>query len=74
MLTELNLKDQDLGERKAGILPYLTLILTAIVVLTSHYYFLLPPPAYYEADTATNIGWAVQRNVRPILISNCLEK
>lgn len=43
MLTELNLKDQDLGERKAGILPYLTLVLAAIVVLTSHYYFQLPP-------------------------------
>jgi amino acid transporter len=45
MLAELNLKGQDLGERKAGILPYLTLILAAIVVLTSHYYFQLPTPA-----------------------------
>ncbi|MBY0227370.1 MAG: APC family permease [Hyphomicrobium sp.] len=45
MLTELNLKGQDLGERKAGILPYVTLILAAIVVVTSHYYFELPPPA-----------------------------
>ncbi len=43
MLTELNLKGQDLGERKAGMLPYLTLVLAAIVVLTSHYYFQLPP-------------------------------
>ena len=45
MLTELNLKGQDLGERKAGILPYVTLILAAMVVVTSHYYFQLPPPA-----------------------------
>ena len=45
MLAELNLKGQDLGERKAGILPYMTLILAAAVVLTSHYYFQLPPPA-----------------------------
>ncbi len=45
MLAELNLKGQDLGERKAGILPYITLILAAAVVLTSHYYFQLPPPA-----------------------------
>jgi amino acid transporter len=44
MLTELNLKGQDLGERKAGILPYVTLILAAMVVVTSHYYFQLPPP------------------------------
>lgn len=44
MLAELNLKGQDLGERKAGILPYITLILAAAVVLTSHYYFQLPPP------------------------------
>jgi hypothetical protein len=43
MLAELNLKGQDLGERKAGILPYITLILAAAVVLTSHYYFQLPP-------------------------------
>ncbi len=45
MLSELNLKGQDLGERKAGMLPYVTLILGAIVVVTSHYYFQLPPPA-----------------------------
>ncbi len=45
MLTELNLQGQDLGERKAGILPYITLILAAMVVVTSHYYFQLPPPA-----------------------------
>jgi amino acid transporter len=45
MLAELDLKGQDLGERKAGILPYVALILGAIVVVTSHYYFQLPPPA-----------------------------
>jgi amino acid transporter len=45
MLAELDLKGQDLGERKAGILPYVTLILAAMVVVTSHYYFQLPPPA-----------------------------
>lgn len=45
MLAELNLKGQDLGERKAGIMPYVTLILGAAVVVTSHYYFQLPPPA-----------------------------
>lgn len=45
MLAELNLKGQDLGERKAGILPYITLLIGAIVVVTSHYYFQLPPPA-----------------------------
>jgi amino acid transporter len=45
MLSELNLKGQDLGERKAGILPYVTLILAAIIVVMSHYYFQLPPPA-----------------------------
>jgi len=45
MLAELNLTGQDLGERKAGVIPYLTLILGAAVVVTSHYYFQLPPPA-----------------------------
>ncbi len=45
MLQDLDLKGQDLGERRAGFLPYLTLILAAIVVVTSHYYFQLPPPA-----------------------------
>lgn len=43
MLEDLDLKSQDLGERRAGFLPYLTLILAAVVVLSSHYYFQLPP-------------------------------
>jgi len=37
MLTELNLKGQDLGARRAGLLPYLTLLLGAAVVIASHY-------------------------------------
>jgi amino acid transporter len=45
MLSDLNLRGQDLGERKAGILPYVTLLLGALVVVASHYYFQLPPPA-----------------------------
>lgn len=45
MLEELNLKGQDLGVRKAGVLPYLTLLVGAAVVVASHYYFQLPPPA-----------------------------
>ncbi len=45
MLEELNLKGQDLGERRAGILPYVTLLIAGIVVLASNYYFQLPPPA-----------------------------
>ncbi|SFV32776.1 APC family permease [Hyphomicrobium facile] len=43
MLEDLDLKSQDLGERRAGFLPYLTLLLAAGVVLSSHYYFQLPP-------------------------------
>lgn len=43
MLEDLNLKSQDLGARKAGILPYLTLLLAAAVVIASNYYFQLPP-------------------------------
>ena len=42
MLIDLDLKSQDLGERKAGILPYLALIIGAAVVLFGHYYFQLP--------------------------------
>jgi amino acid transporter len=45
MLSELNLSGQDLGARKAGILPYVTLLIGAAVVVFSHYYFKLPPPA-----------------------------
>lgn len=45
MLADLNLKSQDLGARRAGILPYLALTAAGIVILVSHYYFQLPPPA-----------------------------
>lgn len=43
MLIDLDLKSQDLGERKAGVLPYLALIAGAAVTLFGHYYFQLPP-------------------------------
>ncbi|MFN3624710.1 MAG: APC family permease [Hyphomicrobium sp.] len=43
MLEDLNLRSQDLGARKAGFLPYLTLLLAAAVVIASDYYFQLPP-------------------------------
>jgi amino acid transporter len=43
MLEDLDLKGQDLGARRAGWLPYLTLLLAAAVVLASNYYFQLPP-------------------------------
>jgi hypothetical protein len=45
MLQDLDLKGQDLGERRAGLLPYLTLLAAAAVILVSNYYFQLPPPA-----------------------------
>ncbi len=44
MLHDLDLKSQDLGARRAGVLPYLTLLAAAGVVLFSHFYFQLPPP------------------------------
>jgi amino acid transporter len=43
MLIDLDLKSQDLGERKAGYLPYLALIVGAVIVLFGNYYFELPP-------------------------------
>lgn len=43
MLQDLDLKSQDLGERRAGMLPYLTLALGVAVILFGHYYFQLPP-------------------------------
>lgn len=43
MLLDLGLKSQDLGEKRAGILPYLSLLAGAAVVLFGHYYFQLPP-------------------------------
>jgi amino acid transporter len=42
MLIDLDLKSQDLGERKAGYLPYLALAVGAVVVLFGNYYFQLP--------------------------------
>jgi amino acid transporter len=41
-LAELGLKGNDLGERKAGMLPYLTLAAGLAVVLLSNWYFQLP--------------------------------
>ncbi len=42
MLTDLNLKPEQLKERKAGILPYLTLVAGLAVVLVSNWIFQLP--------------------------------
>ena len=42
MLIDLDLKSQDLGQRRAGILPYLALAGGAAVTLFGHYYFQLP--------------------------------
>ena len=39
---DLGLKDGDLGERKAGMLPYLTLIAGAVLVLWANWFFVLP--------------------------------
>ena len=41
-MAELGLKDGDIGERKAGMLPYLTLLLGAGVVLWANWFFQLP--------------------------------
>ncbi len=41
-LEDLGLKDGDLGERKAGMLPYLTLLAGVAVVLLANWYFQLP--------------------------------
>ena len=40
--TDLSLKGQDLGERKAGMLPYLTLLAGIAVVLISNWLFPMP--------------------------------
>lgn len=42
MLIDLDLKSQDLGARRAGVLPYLALLLGAAITLFGHYYFQLP--------------------------------
>ncbi len=39
---DLGLKEGDLGERKAGFLPYLALIAGAVVVLWANWFFVLP--------------------------------
>lgn len=41
-LEDLGLVNGDLGERKAGMLPYLVLILGAILVLWANWFFVLP--------------------------------
>jgi hypothetical protein len=41
-LVELGLKEGDLGPKRAGMLPYLTLAAGAVVVLISNWYFQLP--------------------------------
>ena len=41
-LAELGLKHGDLGERKAGMLPYLALAAGLVVVLLADRYFQLP--------------------------------
>jgi amino acid transporter len=42
-LDDLGLTGEDLGERKAGILPYLTLLAGLAVVLAANWYFQMPP-------------------------------
>lgn len=42
MLADLDLQGQDLGEKKAGKLPYLALAFGGVLVLIGHYYFQLP--------------------------------
>ena len=41
-MAELGLKDGDMGERKAGMLPYLALLAGAILVLWANWFFQLP--------------------------------
>ena len=41
-LADLGLKDGDMGERKAGMLPYLTLVAGAVVVVWANWFFVLP--------------------------------
>ena len=41
-MAALGLKDGEMGERKAGMLPYLTLLLGAGVVLSANWFFQLP--------------------------------
>jgi len=41
-LAELGLTDGDMGERKAGMLPYLALALGVLIVLWANWFFVLP--------------------------------
>ena len=41
-MEELGLKEGDMGERKAGMLPYVTLAAGAAVVLWANWFFQLP--------------------------------
>jgi amino acid transporter len=41
-LAALGLKDGDMGQKKAGMLPYLTLVAGAVVVLWANWFFTLP--------------------------------
>jgi len=41
-LTDLELKDGEMGERKAGVLPYLTLFAGLTVVLWANWFFVMP--------------------------------
>ena len=41
-LADLGLKDGDMGERKAGMLPCLTLVAGAVVVVRANWFFVLP--------------------------------
>ena len=41
-LDDLGLTEGDMGERKAGMLPYLTLVFGAAVVLWANWFFQLP--------------------------------
>jgi amino acid transporter len=45
MMEDLGLKAGDLGEKKAGVLPYLVLAGGLAVVLIANWFFELPPPA-----------------------------
>merc|ERR1712187_60068 len=42
VMLELGLEDGQLGERKAGVLPYLALLLGAVVVISAHFFFVMP--------------------------------
>ena len=41
-MEELGLKEGERGERRAGMLPYLALVLGVVVVLVANWYFVLP--------------------------------